>query len=79
MRGAIEATRVRGTTVPIQDHLGRTVAEVSGGVLRKMVRGSRHMLRYPVPAWAFDCCVWQAREAGATRIEVLDTESGISR
>ena len=55
---------------------GKVVGEVVGDVLRKAVRGSVHFLRQP-RAIAWDtCALEQAEDLGATRTEVLDTESG---
>jgi hypothetical protein len=61
---------------PVYSAAGRVVGEVQGNVLRKCVRRSVHFLRQP-PAIAWDVCVLeQAERKGATRTEVLDTESG---
>jgi hypothetical protein len=64
MRGEVRATN------------GKVVGEVVDGVLRKSIRGSVHMLRQPT-AIAWDLvCLEQAEALGATRTEVLDTETG---
>jgi len=48
------------------------------GILRRRVQGSRHQLRQP-PAWAFERNILeQAHEAGASVVEVHDTETGIT-
>lgn len=54
----------------------RVVGHVEGAVFRKVVRGSVHMLRRP-PAWALDLqSLLDAEAAGATSVEVHDTETG---
>ncbi len=54
---------------------GRPVASLCGSTLRKVVRGSIHQLRRP-PAWAVDAGILeQARQDGATQVEVLDVET----
>jgi len=61
---------------PVYSAAGRVVGEVVDEVLRKAVRRSVHFLRQP-PAIAWDVCVLEQAEAlGATRTEVLDTETG---
>ena len=61
---------------PVRAANGRVVGEVQGNVLRKCVRRSVHFLRQP-PEIAWDtCALEQAEDLGATRTEVLDTESG---
>lgn len=55
---------------------GRTAGYVYGDAFRKTVRGSKHMLRTP-RAWASDiAALAAARQAGATHIEIEDSESG---
>lgn len=54
---------------------GQVVGYVQGGVFRKRVRGSRHMLRAP-RAWAFGLdSLDEAERLGAGRVEVYDTET----
>jgi hypothetical protein len=56
---------------------GHRVASVgSDGTLSKTVKASKHMLRFPA-GWAFDRqLVERAGALGATRVEVVDSESG---
>jgi len=55
---------------------GQVVASLKGHTLTKRVRGSRHMLRRP-PALAFDAAILeQARQDGASVVEILDVETG---
>lgn len=55
---------------------GRTAGYVYGDAFRKTVRGSKHMLRTP-RAWASDiAALAAAAAAGATHIEIEDSESG---
>jgi hypothetical protein len=59
-------------------HRGRRVAigELRGKVFAKEVRGSRHFLRQP-PAIALDAKSLEAvQQAGATRVEITDVETG---
>lgn len=54
---------------------GKVVASLRNGVLRRNIRGSKHILRLP-PAIAFDrCIIEEARREGCREIEVTDTES----
>jgi len=64
----------RGTPIFVRGHV---VANVSpDGVLRKRIRGHRHMLRRP-PAIAFAVeAIEQALALGAERIEVFDMDGG---
>ena len=63
--------------IPVYDAGGRfVVGVVTGGMFCKTAKGSTHMLRQP-PAWAFDVATLAAAErAGATEVQILDTESG---
>ena len=55
---------------------GKVVGRVSGGVFRKRVRGSRHMLRNP-RAWALDTqSLLDAERLGARVVAITDTETG---
>lgn len=55
---------------------GRVVGEVSGGVFKKTVSGSRHFLIRP-RAIALDVdSIRQAKEYGAVGIEITDRETG---
>jgi len=55
---------------------GKPVASLNGHTLTKRVRSSRHMLRRP-PALAFDAAILeQARQDGASVVEILDVETG---
>lgn len=69
------STRARGRQL-LYDARGRRVASVAGGVLRKTIHGQRHILRNP-PAIAFDVAIVDAaQQAGATEVEVTDSDSG---
>ncbi len=55
---------------------GRVVGYVKNGVFYKTLRASVHFLRRP-PAIAFDVStLFDAQDAGATRVEVTDMETG---
>ncbi|MBN1304963.1 MAG: hypothetical protein JXA13_11055 [Anaerolineales bacterium] len=63
-------------TVPIHNGNGKVIGEVEGEVFKKKVKGSLHQLQIP-PAWAVDTIsIRQAKQAGATKIEIEDKESG---
>ncbi len=54
----------------------KVVAEVRGDTLKKSIKGSAHILRYP-PAIAFDISsLKQAQLVGAKYVRVIDKESG---
>jgi len=54
----------------------KVVGIVRDGVFIKVVSASRHFLRIP-PAIAFDVeCILQAISNGATRVQVIDVETG---
>ncbi len=54
---------------------GRHVGEVAGGVFKKSILGSRHILRKP-PAIALSVeSLRQAEQVGASEIQITDTES----
>lgn len=54
----------------------RIAGALVGGYLRKIVQGSRHMLRSP-RGWAIDAhALATARAAGALGLRVEDTETG---
>lgn len=54
---------------------GKVVGAVEDGIFSKSIKGSKHILQKP-PAIAFDVCsIEQAKAAGASRVQVLDTES----
>lgn len=66
----------RGSSVPVRAANGRVVGQVSGDVFHKRVQASRHFLRAPA-AIAFDAStLLDAQRAGATWVEVADSESG---
>lgn len=71
------------TNVQTQVHLLTSTGKPSGCVvdgwrLVRRARGSVHMLRHP-PCWAFERHILeQAHEAGATLVEVHDTETGVT-
>ena len=55
---------------------GKVIGRVRGDTFYKTVKGSRHMLRKP-RAWAFDVSTLRdAEEAGAVRVEILDSDTG---
>lgn len=55
---------------------GRHVGEVTGGIFKKSILGSRHILRKP-PALALSVeSLTQAEQVGASEIQITDTESG---
>ena len=56
---------------------GRILGEIRGDVFQKTIQGSRHFLRKP-PAIALDlAAIDRAEKAGAVRIRVKDSETGI--
>ena len=65
-------------TTALRSQDGRVVATLDGDTLRKRVVESKHMLRVP-PAWCIDRVVVEESVAGgATRIEILATDTGIT-
>lgn len=55
---------------------GKVVGRVENDTLHKTIRGSKHFLRKP-PAIALDLAALdQAEQAGASRVEVVDVETG---
>jgi len=71
-----DTTRPSSTQELRADATGKVVAVISGGVLRKAVSASHHFLRVP-PAIAFDTSILDAaRQAGVSRVEVTDRETG---
>lgn len=61
---------------PLLSEDGRVVATLDGDVLKKRVIEAKHLLRTP-PAWCIDRVVVEdAEEAGATRIEIMATDTG---
>jgi hypothetical protein len=70
------ASQTRAGVVPVKAN-GRTVAGVRGDVLQKDIHGSRHFLKRPYLAIAFDVAVLdEAERLGATIAEVCDLETG---
>ena len=68
-RGAAVPIYLRGTTRP--------VGRVTGIWFEKQIQGSKHLLRVPMLALAFDVSTLEdAAAAGATAVAVTDTESG---
>jgi len=62
--------------IPIYAGNGRVVGEVKNGVFSKKVKASKHFLKKP-PAICFDISsLKEAEAAGATHIEIEDTETG---
>jgi hypothetical protein len=74
--GASSANDV-STSITTQIWVGNhIVGEVRGGEFIKKVKGTKHFLRKP-PAIAFDISsLEEARACGATKVRVIDTESG---
>ena len=69
------ARAVKDNSTPIFVN-GRVVGRVEDGVFRKRLRASVHFLKRP-PAIAFDVStLFDAQNAGATRVEVTDVETG---
>ena len=69
------ARAVKNNSTPIYVN-GRVVGRVEDGVFRKRLRASVHFLKRP-PAIAFDVdSLYDAQDAGATRVEVTDAETG---
>lgn len=62
--------------VKIYASSGRVVGEVSGDVLRRVIHGSRHLLREPVAIAHETGVLDQAERLGAVRVEVRDVETG---
>lgn len=54
----------------------RYVGDVSSGVFRKSIKGSRHILRTPPAICLSVDSLRQAEQCGAREIQVADTESG---
>lgn len=55
---------------------GKAVGQVRGDTFHKSIRGSKHILRKP-PGLAVDLqSLLDAEQAGATRIQITDKESG---
>lgn len=53
----------------------KVIGHVKGDVFYKTIKGSKHILRRP-PALAFDVqSLEEAEQAGARKVEVLDTET----
>lgn len=68
-RGAVVSIYLRGTTRPI--------GTVSGIWFEKTIQGSKHLLRVPTHALAFDVSTLEdAAAAGATAVAVTDLETG---
>lgn len=62
---------------PIRSADGRVIGNIIGDTLVKRVYGSKHMLRTP-KGWAVDkTSVFEAKQAGAKKIEIRDRETGI--
>ena len=72
---ANDACAVNPRRVPIYVS-GRVVGHVEGDTFYKTLRASVHFLRRP-PAIAFDVSsLFDARDAGATKVHVTDSETG---
>ena len=55
----------------------RIIGDLTGKIYTKKVQGSKHQLRVP-PAWGIDeSAVTTIARAGATTIQIHDTEKGI--
>lgn len=70
--------RIVGSGTPIYlPGRDKPIGFVSGGIFRKTIVGSKHMLRSP-RAIAFDTCTLDAAErAGAAHVSVTDSETGM--
>ena len=69
------ARAVKGRGAPIYVN-GRAVGHVEGDTFYKTLRASVHFLRRP-PAIAFDVSsLYDAQDAGATKVHVTDSETG---
>jgi len=70
-----DARDVKSHNVPIYVR-GRVVGHVTGDTFYKHLQASRHFLKRP-PAIAFDVITLKdAQQAGATKVEITDVESG---
>ena len=68
------APRQSSTTIRIA---GRRVGTVSGDTFRQSRRGSKHFIRHPERAIAFDVALLdQVEQAGASRVIIRDMETG---
>ena len=62
----------------VRSAAGRIVGEIRGGILRKEVHGSRHLLRSPL-GWTWDTSILELAESEGVRITVIrDLDSGFS-
>jgi len=62
--------------IPIHRADGKRVGKVKGQIFYKSVKSSRHLLRHPV-AWAVDISsLEEAKQAGATMVQIRETETG---
>jgi len=72
---ADDARGVKGRGVPIYVN-GRAVGHVEGDTFYKTLRASVHFLKRP-PAIAFDVSsLFDAQDAGATKVHITDQETG---
>lgn len=72
----LNKSKSKSNRVPIYRADGRAVGRVEGGVFRRVMRSSAHMLQRP-RAWACDLdALDQARAAGASTVEVFDRDTG---
>ena len=56
--------------------LGKSVGKVEGDTFYKSIRGSKHILRKPLGLAVDLQSLLDAEQAGATRIQILDRETG---
>lgn len=54
----------------------KPIGYVSGGMFRKTIVGSRHMLRRPTAIGFEQCTLDDAEKAGATHVSITDSETG---
>ena len=65
--------------IPVHRADGKKIGQVKGQVFYKSVKSSRHLLRHPV-AWAVDTSsLEEAKQAGATIVQIRDTNGAIFR
>jgi hypothetical protein len=57
---------------------GKRIGSIRGETLEKTIKGSRHFLRKPETSICLEVATLQAaQDAGATRCEITDSETGI--
>jgi len=75
--GAANALSRSQNTTPDGQSQAPAHGVVSGATWRKIVQGSKHMLRVPRPAWAVDTSdLDRGERMGAVVLELTDAETG---